>query len=349
MPVRALPGRPPSDSAWSAFGRAGCDRLDAAPFRNLQGPLPSRCIVAPGWRRPEPHGYARHDTVASWVQSARRRQHDPEPDQPRGGRGREGCAGQVSPPLCRPAGTDADRSRASQTRREVHALDRDCRTALHYAAQSYDQSTVTLLLRCAPISGSRTGTATRRCTWRRPLTSPMWCKYSWRSGPTQWRKTRAANRPWIWPSARGGALAAGGGPMLRRSPKIPSLTIFRLLRNTVRRAIWVQGSNALVAELLDLGVSPVSLNAQDFQLMLAHTADFNKANRTTGIPQQTLQVVRLIGKPRLPNSSRSHLPAPPLTVSSESRPFNCTPSKLDLIEEPLFPGFFTGQRRSRRA
>ena len=63
-------------------------------------------------------GYARHDTVASRVQSARRRQHDPEPDQPRGGRGREGCAGQVSPPLCRPAGTDADRSRAPQTRRE---------------------------------------------------------------------------------------------------------------------------------------------------------------------------------------------------------------------------------------
>jgi ankyrin repeat protein len=88
----------------------------------------------------------------------------------------------------------------------------------------------------------------------------------------------------------------GGGAvaMLRQIPKIPSLTLCRLLRNTVRRAIWVQGSNALVSELLDRGVSPASLNAQDFQLMLAHAAEFNKANRTTGIPQQTLQVLRLL-------------------------------------------------------
>jgi len=177
----------------------------------------------------------------------------------------------------------------------VHALDRDGRTALHYAAQSYDPSTITLLLRYGADFRIMDRHGNTPLHLAAPFDQPNVVQVFLAVGADPMAQNKRGQSPLdLAVGPRRGIGGVGAVAMLQRSPKIPSLTLCRLLRNTVRRAIWVQGSNALVSELLDRGVSPVSLGAQDFQLMLAHTADFNKANRTTGIPQQILQLVRLL-------------------------------------------------------
>lgn len=177
----------------------------------------------------------------------------------------------------------------------VHALDRDGRTALHYAAQSRDQSTVTLLLSYGADFRIMDRHGNTPLHLVAPFDQTNVVQLFLAVGADPMAQNKSGQSPLdLAVGPRRGIGGGGAVAMLRRSPKIPSLTIFRLLRNTVRRAIWVQGSNELVSELLDRGVSPVSLNAQDFQLMLAHAAEFNKANGTTGIPAQTLEVVRLL-------------------------------------------------------
>jgi len=177
----------------------------------------------------------------------------------------------------------------------VHALARDGRTALHYAAQSYEQSTITLLLRYGADFRIMDRHGNTPLHLAAPFDRPNIVQLFLAVGADPMAQNKSGQSPLdLAVGPRRGIGGGGAVAMLRQIPKIPSLTLCRLLRNTVRRAIWVQGSNALVSELLDRGVSPASLNAQDFQLMLAHAAEFNKANRTTGIPQQTLQVLRLL-------------------------------------------------------
>jgi ankyrin repeat protein len=178
---------------------------------------------------------------------------------------------------------------------KVHALDRDGRTALHCAAQSYDPSTLTLLLRYGADFRIMDRHGNTPLHLAAPFDQPNVVQVFMAVGADPMAQNKRGQSPLdLAVGPRRGIGGVGAVAMLRHSPKIPFLTNFRLLRNTVRRAIWVPGSNALVFELLDRGVSPVSLNAQDFQLMLAHAAEFNKANGTTGIPAQTLEVVRLL-------------------------------------------------------
>ena len=178
---------------------------------------------------------------------------------------------------------------------KVHALDRDGRTALHYAAQSYDPSTVALLLRYGADFRIMDRHGNTPLHLAAPFDRPNIVQLFLAVGADPMAQNKNGQSPLdLAVGPRRGIGGRGAVAMLQRSPQIPSLTLCRLLRDTVRRAIWVQGSRELVSELLHRGVSPLSLGAQDFQLMLAHTATFNDENGGTGIPQKILEVVRLL-------------------------------------------------------
>ncbi len=166
---------------------------------------------------------------------------------------------------------------------------------LHYAAQSHDLSTVTLLLNY----GADFRIVDRHGNTPLHLVAPFdqtnVVQLFLAVGADPMAQNKSGQSPLdLAVGPRRGIGGEGAVAMLRRSPKVPSFTICRLLRNAVRRAAWVQGSNELVSELLHRGVSPVSLCAQDFHLMLAHTANYNRANGKTGIPQKILEVARML-------------------------------------------------------
>jgi ankyrin repeat protein len=177
----------------------------------------------------------------------------------------------------------------------IHAFDKNGYTALHYAAQLHEPRTATMLLKNGAdfrmIDRHGNTPLHLAALFDRPNVVLVFLAV----GADPMAQNKSGQSPLdLAVGPRRGIGGEGAVAMLRRNPKIPSLTICRLLRNTVRRAIWVQGSNALVSELLDRGVSPASLNAQDFQIMLAHAANHNRANGTTGIPQKILEVARML-------------------------------------------------------
>jgi len=177
----------------------------------------------------------------------------------------------------------------------VHAADWNGRTALHEAAQLHDPRTATLLLKKGADFRLLDRHGNTPLHLAVPINQPAVVKVLLDAGADPMAQNKHGLSPLeLTVGPRRGDSGSAAVAILRRCPNVPSLAICRLLRNTVRRAVWVQSSNELISELLHRGVSPASLGVQDFQLMLAHAANFNKENGTTGIPPKILEVARML-------------------------------------------------------